>query len=315
MSRQLFDAAGNGDLARVVDCVNRGADIAWQHKPTGRTALSAAAISGHLEVVRALVEHGADLNWQDSAVGFTPLGWACEGQHAAVVQFLLSKGADPNLPTHTFRITPLMSTALSGNVAIAQMLLEARVEINSATTDGRTALAMAQSRKHAELAHVLESAGGTLGVPPLSPARRSWPAIDESLVTVNYASPECVLRSFMLAMHEYELAAAALGRASVGQPTNQAILALMQAVFDRFCTPIERPFGRRGSYQRPPEYDPRREFLIGVHRVNSSRTELTTCDSAYKQEFFYVLLRKKGRWLLDSKQQRLVGGSWLKWHL
>lgn len=72
----------------------------YQHRPWcsgGRTALAAAAGSGHLKVVERLVKEEADVNiGLTSYGGRIALAVAAEGAHRKVVYWLLWQGAiDP----------------------------------------------------------------------------------------------------------------------------------------------------------------------------------------------------------------------------
>ena len=86
----LYNAARNGNLARVTLLVEQGADknqvggdTLWME-----TVLSTAAHQGHLDVVRYLVEQGADMEKCDST-GWTPLFYASAHGHLDVVRYLL----------------------------------------------------------------------------------------------------------------------------------------------------------------------------------------------------------------------------------
>ncbi len=313
MSRFLLDAASQGDVAKVRGYLDRGADVNWHKKEPGRTALSEAAINGHLEVARLLIERGADVNWTDIAMGFTPLAWACYGNHLPLVEYLLERGADPNLASPEVLCTPLMVASQNGNLPVVMRLLEAGANVNAATCDGRTALAIAQKHKRDEVVRALEAVGASAASPLPAAVRIPWPAVDESGATCDYSSPEHVLRSFVFAMNRFETQAAALYKASsTPGATMSAIKVLMQAVFDAYCTPIERPYGRQGSFAMPPEYDPDGENLTQLALKGPRRAELVTRDKREEYEFRYVLLKRGGRWLIDSKQRRLVGAKWNK---
>jgi uncharacterized protein len=67
MSKTLFEAAAAGDLSKVETLLSHGAEIDWQHRGTGRTAIAEAALSGHTAVVRLLAGKGADVNVPDTA--------------------------------------------------------------------------------------------------------------------------------------------------------------------------------------------------------------------------------------------------------
>ena len=316
MSRFLLEAASKGDAKKVQDYLDKGADIGWHQKQTGRTALTEAAINGHLEVARILVDRGADINWRDFAVGFTPLGWACECNHPSLVEFFLKAGSDPNLATHEFFVTPLMVASKNGNLPVVKLLLEAVANVNAATCDGRHALKFAQINKRHQVVKALEEIGATADSPLPKTARIPWPAVDETGTTCDYSSPEKVLHSFIFSMNQFERQAAEHRKKTPqDENPNKEILKSMQAVFDTYCTPKERPYGRQGSYQMSPEYDPEGEFLIEVTLINPRRAELITRNEKEEKEFLYVILRKKGRWLLDNKKLRFIGANWMKWFL
>jgi hypothetical protein len=57
--------------------------------------------------------------------------------------------------------------------------------------------------------------------------------------------------------------------------------------------------------------NPRSNYLL----INPHRAELITRDEEKKYEYLYVMLRKKGRWLLESKKLRHIGAKWMKWSL
>jgi hypothetical protein len=132
-------------------------------------------------------------------------------------------------------------------------------------------------------------------------------------------SAEDVLRAFIKEMHDWEVEARdacelaiALDRAGSDHPST---LAKMNRIFDLYCTPKPRPFGRQGSFRHPPEYDPDSEEIVGISQPTSRRVEILTRNQRTKQDAKYVLLKKTGRWLLDSKRIRPSGCPWMKWHL
>lgn len=121
-------------------------------------------------------------------------------------------------------------------------------------------------------------------------------------------------------MNRWEARAHELDKAAqrASATANQQIMLEMQQVFDTYCTPIARPYGRLGNYQIPPEYQPT-ESLIAINLVNPRRAELITRGrhGTSETEYLYVALKKKGgRWLIDSKIYRFPGGTtWNKWTL
>jgi uncharacterized protein len=316
MSHQLRQAAAKGDLAKVQACLARHDDVNAPHGYSGRTALTEAAIAGHLDVARLLLDHGAEIHWRDRAVGMTPLGWASDCGHPALVELFLQRGADPNRASDEFLISPLMWAAGKGHEAIVRMLLDAGANVGAAASDGRTALTFAKTQKRDEIVKLLISAGGKENV-PVQPAKMAWPAVDETGRSCEHSTPEAVLRGFTFAMNRWERYVAKLdGSKKPEKVKRKELLDSMQAIFDLFCTAKKRPYGRLGSYRTPPEYDPKDESLIAVNMVSAARAELTTrCDKPHQHEYLYVVLKKKGRWLLDNKKTRLIGGKWMQWFL
>jgi hypothetical protein len=118
-------------------------------------------------------------------------------------------------------------------------------------------------------------------------------------------SPEHTVLAFIRAMHSWEEFAwqasrEARRRAPEDDPT-QAISEALDKVFAQFCTPKDRPFGRAGSFQDPPECDPSRERVVRTKVVNR-RAEVETERNAVLGggPWLYVLHLHDGRWLIDN---------------
>lgn len=93
--RNLIDAAGRGDLARVKALLAEGADVNARDE-MGVTPLMQASLAGNTDVVRFLLDKGADLNRQNK-IGMTALTAAASGGKFEIVKLLLASGADLNL--------------------------------------------------------------------------------------------------------------------------------------------------------------------------------------------------------------------------
>jgi len=130
----------------------------------------------------------------------------------------------------------------------------------------------------------------------------------------NVVPPELVVQQFIQAMNAWELAAWKLGRAArdAADPAayQHQVLASQLEVFSKFCTARDRPHGRQGSFQRPPEYDPEREPIVGVE-IRGSRAYVDTTRDAVLDGGLrrYVLHRHEGVWLIDSAKT-MVEGAW-----
>jgi hypothetical protein len=116
---------------------------------------------------------------------------------------------------------------------------------------------------------------------------------------IDYLNPEEVVSNFIVAMNEWEIEANHLSKSGKGF---DAIIESMNKVFDLFCTKKDRPYGRNGSFQRPPEYDPKSESIVFSNVEESNKATVITSREAtlgggiYK----YVLYKKSGKWLIDN---------------
>lgn len=88
----LFEAARNGDRARVVQLLDAGVDVNARAR-YDMTALIFAADKGHLDVVRLLIERGADVNAQDTFYKIRAVDSAANNNHLDVAQYLLEHGS------------------------------------------------------------------------------------------------------------------------------------------------------------------------------------------------------------------------------
>ena len=92
--KNLVEAAGDGDVERMRQLIDGGADVntvalEW-------TPLTNAARKGRLGAIELLVASGADVN--KGIAGLSPLFWAARDGHVAVVRFLLQKNAKLTFP-------------------------------------------------------------------------------------------------------------------------------------------------------------------------------------------------------------------------
>ena len=96
----LFDASGEGNLPRVKELLDRGADADKARTDNGATPCLIAAEKGHAKVVRILLDAGCTVDQADNR-GMTPLYVAAQEGHHEIVSMLLGAGADVNacLPT------------------------------------------------------------------------------------------------------------------------------------------------------------------------------------------------------------------------
>ena len=91
MTGKLCDAARNGDVVKLRELLDAGAEVC-RGDYDNRTALHLGAAEGHLAAVKYLVARGADVNAVDRWRG-TPLRDAEAGEHTDTVAFLKRVGA------------------------------------------------------------------------------------------------------------------------------------------------------------------------------------------------------------------------------
>ncbi len=160
----LIWAAYNGS-AGAVEALLKAEGIKIDERDSdGLTALAQAAIKGRAAAVSALLGAGADPDITDNE-GRSAIFYAAKSGRADIMGMLLSAGASPNL-TDSLGRTPLMAAAYGGEIPALKKLLEipaATDKINERGKDGKTAFDLAKEEGHAELAGILQEAGGASG--------------------------------------------------------------------------------------------------------------------------------------------------------
>jgi hypothetical protein len=82
----------------------------------------------------------------------------------------------------------------------------------------------------------------------------------------------------------------------------------MQQVFDEHCVPRSRPYGRGGSFQKPPTYAGANKLKI-VEIERRSRSTIVFYTNKWDSFRWQFVLKKKGdRWLVDNKKYFASGG-------
>ena len=151
----IFDAALNGDLAKVRESIGKGADPNDVDQD-GRTALMYASFNGHTEIVRLLLDEGANVGLRD-AMGRTALLFASTGPFAETVEMLLDHHADPNITDNGEHFTPLMHAAAEGQLEVVKLLIERGADPSMKDIDGDTAGVFARNNGHTEVAGYIQS--------------------------------------------------------------------------------------------------------------------------------------------------------------
>lgn len=132
----------------------------------GHTALMWAAAEAHADVTRALIDHGAALvDVRTAATPFVPRRRRPRrgpillraGEAANPAEFPRDGETDP--PRTAGGFTPLLYAVLAGDGETVRVLLDAGADVNDASPDGVSALMLALTKRHEELALLLLDRG------------------------------------------------------------------------------------------------------------------------------------------------------------
>jgi hypothetical protein len=143
------------------------------------------------------------------------------------------------------------------------------------------------------------------------------------------AEAEGVLREFWLAMNRWETNAYPHGD-KIGTPQIEPIARELATLYERFLVPKERKLGRLSfvdgkprcaSIGFPPEYDPRRETILG-HEVKNGKTLVINTEIAVhlnpdlKTPQRYQLVWSADGFRIDKKEQfSAFRKKWVLLHL
>ena len=118
-SKLLINVAYNGDLEKVKEYIEKGADIHTRNDG----ALRGAAENGHLEVVKYLVENGADIhaNYDEA------LRDAAGRGYLEIVKYLIQNGAK----IKSLSDSALIRAIIGGHLEIIKYLLENGAKVNA----------------------------------------------------------------------------------------------------------------------------------------------------------------------------------------
>ncbi len=153
----LMLAARNRQLERVAALLQAGAD-ADRANANGGTPLMYAVLGGDPRIVRLLLDQGIDLNAQADN-GWSAVMIAVAKGYVDVLAMLLDEGADPTL-ADVYGWTPLMRAGFENRTAALRLLLaDGRVDVNRRGDNGITALHLAATQGHVEIARLLMAHG------------------------------------------------------------------------------------------------------------------------------------------------------------
>ena len=161
----LIDAVKNGNIKRVRELLDSGADPNITDNNLGDTALISACRGSawrpggnqpRIDIVELLLDHGADPNIR-GYIGSTALIYASFRSRADIVRLLLRRGANPNIKRYTDGVTSLIMASGKGHIDIVRLLLDNGADPNIREDNGDTALMAAESEGHGDTARVIRN--------------------------------------------------------------------------------------------------------------------------------------------------------------
>jgi outer membrane protein assembly factor BamB len=159
VNEELWNAARDGDVARVTRALEKGADVNAKTR-YGATALTFAADKGRIEVVKLLIERGADVNAQDSFYQMRALDMAMMNNHSDVALLLLDRGSKGVMNVLMMGIQRKNMPVVAAALASPEITLE----------NVRTALTVAKRDGTPELVALLEKKAASMPAPEAPPA-------------------------------------------------------------------------------------------------------------------------------------------------
>jgi hypothetical protein len=134
----IFDAAGNGDLARVAALLDASPELVYARNTAGETPLHSAVLGRQTMVMELLLALGADPNAAD-VVGRTPLHFGAGSNNAVLMQMLITAGASAS-PAEVAGETPLHVAARRFDGESLRVLIAAGADVNALNQAGQTPL-------------------------------------------------------------------------------------------------------------------------------------------------------------------------------
>jgi len=166
LDRELYEAAGAGDLTGINELLTAGANVNAAIDGDG-SPLIAAARAGRQDIVSLLLDKGADPNMGVEGDGSPLIAAAAHGE-TNVVSLLLDRGAGVDLIVAGDE-NPLIQASGKGHLAVVQLLVARGADVNTrvhvvdarGADEWRTPLRMARQGRHAAVVAFLISAGAS----------------------------------------------------------------------------------------------------------------------------------------------------------
>lgn len=167
---QLFDAAKQGDAAKVRKLLKARADVNYTEsiqKTEGGAVdeispLMAATMTGSLDTVKVLVAGGAWVNYLNS-MAVNSLWIAAHNGSLEIVKHLAAHGGYIN-NSNSEDVTPLMAAAMNGHLEVVKFLVKKKAHIDEVHKEGDSALMFAVAGGHTDIASFLIDAGADITI-------------------------------------------------------------------------------------------------------------------------------------------------------
>jgi len=162
---ELHDATKAGDVVKVRQLLDQGADINAKSGVFEWTPLHIAIAARKTKIIELLIEKGADLEALDRDQR-TPLHIAALSgfiedakPYTDMAKFLIEKGAEVNARDNS-QSTPLHFAAFRGNVHMAELLIQKGADVNAVDKNGMTPAKVAVWQNHPRTAALIRKHGG-----------------------------------------------------------------------------------------------------------------------------------------------------------
>jgi len=127
INQELRSGVFDGDLEKVKDALDKGADVNTKDVLTGRNVLMLAADKGKKEMVELLLNESADVNARSEG-RWTVLMIAAEGGYGDIVELLIENGAEVDAE-NTNGKTALMRAIERGHRNVVDLLINRGADV------------------------------------------------------------------------------------------------------------------------------------------------------------------------------------------
>jgi len=125
LDEKLLDASKAGNLEKVRDLLNKGANVNAKHADNGMTPLMNASKKGHLDVIQELLAHNADVDIEDNfgnkAINYT--------SSRVIINLLQGKNQRSNVFNY-YKKKPTVATATATAATPATLTRQPAMTIN-----------------------------------------------------------------------------------------------------------------------------------------------------------------------------------------